>query len=189
MSRTTKIVLGIVGGLVVLCVVSVAALFLVGRWALGQALTTDPTQAASLGHQIATYDLPAGYAEITGMNVAGVQMVMIGNKQQPGTIIMLAQFTTATTDPETMRTQMEQSLEQQSNQQGLTYTTVGQEDVTIKGETVTMTIREATSSTGHVTRQEEGVFTGNKGPAMVMITGSADTWDKDAVNQFLQSIR
>lgn len=189
MSRTTKIILASIAGLLLVCVVGVVGVLVLGRWAIGQAFTADPTQAASLGHQIATYDLPPGYSEMTAMNIAGTQMVFIGNKSNGGPIILLAQFASSVSDPEAMRRQMEQSMDQQANQQGLNLTTVGQEDVTIKGETVTMTIREGTSSAGNQIRQEEGVFAGNKGAAMVMISGSVNDWDKDTIDKFLNSIR
>lgn len=189
MSRTTKIILASIAGLLLVCVVGVVGVFVLGRWAIGQAFTADPTQAAALGHQIATYDLPPGYAEVTAMNIAGTQMVVIGNKSQAGPIILLAQFASTVSDPETMRRQMEQSMQQQANQQGVNFTSVNQEDVTIKGETVTMTIREGTSSAGIQMRQEEGVFIGNKGPAMVMISGPVNDWDKDTIDKFLNSIR
>ena len=190
MSRNAKIALGIVGAVLLLCCVGAVATTLLGRFVLNRSIATEPEKAAQIGDEIADYDVPAGYSERLAMSLGTIEWVAIApDTGTTGATIMLMQFLSNLSDPEQMRRQMEQSLEQQSSNRNIEMVEVGQEEVTIKGETVTLIIREGTDENGNTLRQVSGVSTGKKGPAMIMIMGDTDRWDQDAVDEFINSIR
>ena len=190
MSRNVKYSLLLVGAVFILCCGGAIGTYFVGRALLQQVVATTPEEAARIGRQIADYDLPVGYREQIGMNMGAIKMVMIAPESTlPGLFISLMQFQAGTTDVETMRAQMEQSLTQQTGSQSTQMEVVGTEDVTIKGETVTLTIREGKTENGDTLRQVTGIFPGKDGPAMLMLMGSADNWDEEAVDSFITSIR
>lgn len=191
MSRNVKYSLWLAGAVFILCCGGAIGTYFIGRALFQQAVATTPEEAARIGRQIADYDLPAGYREQVGMNMVTIKMVMIAPEvSQPGLFISLMQFQAGTTtDVETMRAQMEQALTQQTGTQSTQMEVVGSEEVTIKGETVTLTIREGKTENGDTLRQVTGIFPGKDGPAMLMLVGSADKWDEEAADSFITSIR
>jgi hypothetical protein len=68
-------------------------------------------------------------------------------------------------------------------------TLVGEEQVVIKGEPVTLTVRESTAEDGEPMRQVTGLFQGKGGPAMLLVMGQANAWDQAVLDQFIASIR
>jgi hypothetical protein len=90
---------------------------------------------------------------------------------------------------EEMERQIKQAVARQPGMGSANMQDVGQEQVFIKGETVTMTVREGAMENGERLRQMSGIFQGRGGPVMLMITGMVDTWDQAMVDQFIASIR
>lgn len=88
-----------------------------------------------------------------------------------------------------MEAQLQQSVEQQVNSEGLQLETVGEETISVRDQPVTLTIREGTNAEGDSVRQITGIFQGKSGPTMLMILGDQESWDQAAVDQFLGSIR
>jgi hypothetical protein len=86
--------------------------------------------------------------------------------------------------------QIEQALARQTGLGSADMTSVGQEEMTINGEPVTLTVREGVTDRGDQLRQVTGIFKGKEGgPTMLMITGEAKTWDQVMVDEFIASIR
>ena len=102
-------------------------------------------------------------------------------------MIMLAQFQVAT-DQQQMREQMRRSFEQQSGRRGLKMEVVDVKQMTIRGEKVDVTTFEGTDENGFVMRQVIATFPGKDGTAILMIMGAAQTWDKEEIDQFIESI-
>ena len=194
MDRNTKIALGIVGGLVLLCIcVSIIAYFVLNRagQAIGEAFTDDPAKVAETAKGMVDYDLPPGYREVFGMSFFGFDMVAFALADSPESqMIMLMQFpASAEMNQAQMEQQMKQSLQQQRGQQDIPMQMVDQKEVTIRDQTVTMTVSEGTDSNGAVMRQMVGVFEGKNGPVFLMIQGHKQRWDQGAVDAFIASLR
>ncbi len=194
MSRGVKITLIVVAVvLVVCCLGAIVASLIVGRFA-GQAFTTDPNRARQVGHEIADYTLPAGYSEQAGMNMAGIRMVVIAQHAQTQSademaIIMMQFPASLNLSPEEMERQIGQQMERQFQRGNEQMQVVGTQPATIKGQTVTLTVSEGTGSSGVTHRQVTGVFPGKDGTAMLMAFGAKDTWNQQALDNFLASIR
>ncbi|HJR80054.1 MAG TPA: hypothetical protein VJ821_08275 [Anaerolineales bacterium] len=177
-----------------LCAVAVAALvFMRIGQQFRKGMKTDPQGASEAAHAIADYELPEGYQERIAMDFFAYSMVVIGpdTSNTPSSagkpMIMLAQFQVAT-DQQQMREQMRRSFEQQSGRRGLKMEVVDVKQMTIRGEKVDVTTFEGTDENGFVMRQVIATFPGKDGTAILMIMGAAQTWDKEEIDQFIESI-
>ncbi len=194
MSKNTKIILAISAGVVVVCCgLALIAYFYFGR-ALGRSITMNPADKSRIGHEIADYTLPEGYEEMMAVNMLGLKMVVIGSSSSSSdqTVLMLMQMpTTGNMNQEEMQRQMRQAWEGQAGKQSQNYTVVGTRDVTVRGDTVTLTISESTAQGSEmVMRQEMAIFTGaSEKMVMFMAMGEKDKFEEGIVDEFLGSIR
>jgi hypothetical protein len=191
MSRNTKIVVGIIGGILSLCCIIVIVGFLVlprmfSNFAEG---VDDPVAAAEVAESIVDYDLPSGYEEQGSMGFLGIRMAFIAGRNEQS-IIMLAEFPEALAgDEEQMQNQMREAFANQSGTQSANLEFVGSEDLTINGTDATLATYEGTDEQGNGIRQMIGVFqTKSGGPGMLMIIGPRDSWDEDGISRFLDSL-
>jgi len=192
MSRGLKIALVVLAVILFCCCVAGLGATLLGARLFGRAIITDPGRAEAIGHEIAEYELPPGYDEMFAMNVVGIKMVAIGptTPTPESMVIMLMQFPASLEiSREEMERQMEQALARQTGLGSAEMRVVGQEQVTIKGEPVTLTIREGAAEDGRRLRQATGLFQGRGGPTMLMVMGEATAWDQPLLDRFIASIR
>lgn len=193
MTRNAKIALSILGGLVVVCLcagaLAAGALTIAGR-KVAQTIVVDPEQAAQVANNITEYDLPAGYKQ-EAMRILGFNLVTLAPEQADGApVILMMQFPAgANLDQKQMEEQMQRSMQMQFMGQGLSLKLIGQQDIKIRGEDATLTIREGQNSDGTKIRQATAQFTGNEGEALLMIMGPKQTWDQTLVDTFIQSMR
>jgi hypothetical protein len=177
-----------------LCAVAVAVLvFMRVGQQFKEGMKTDPESASKAAHTIAEYELPEGYEEKIAMDFLVYTMVMMGPKSSSAPssaarpMIMLAQFQVATNQQQ-IEEQMRRSFEQQSGRRGLKMEVVDVRKMTIRGEEVDVTTFEGKDDNGFVLRQLLATFPGKDGTALLMIIGSAQTWDKEEIDQFVESI-
>ena len=83
---------------------------------------------------------------------------------------------------------MRRSLEQQSGRRGVKMKVVDVKKMMIRGEEVDVTTLEGADENGFVLRQVLTTFPGKDGTALLMITGLAQTWNKQEIDQFIESI-
>ncbi len=196
MSRGVKIALVIAVILLGLCCIGGAGFYFITQRVVSQAVTDDPTKAATLGHEIVDYTLPDGYRELGGMNALIFKMIFIGSasKTSDSMFIVLMQFPTGTNmDQEEMQRQMTQAMQQQGQGRNMQTHVVGTQNATIKGQPVTLTVSEGEMTEGNRAgtpiRQVIGIFPAKEGTAMLMVMGNKDTWDQAILDNFLASIR
>ncbi len=183
--RTILIVIGVLAA--VCCVAAVIAGYFAFN-TVSNAFVTDPARAEEIGQGIAQYDAPDGADELFAMDLAGIRMVALGDSSGAG-IYMLMSVPAGSMTQEQMAQQMEQALNQNTSQQQMQMEVVGSREVTIAGQTVTLTISEGASE-GEPMRQEIGAFTGADGNlVMVFVIGPAATWDEARNDAFYESIR
>jgi hypothetical protein len=87
-----------------------------------------------------------------------------------------------------MERQIEQALARQVGLGSADMQVVGRQEITVKGEPITLTVREGTSDGGDRLRQLTGVFPGKSGPTMLVIMGEVSAWDEKMVERFITSI-
>ncbi len=192
MSRGLRIALVLVAIALFLCCVAGLGATLLGTRLIGRAFITNPERVQAVGRQIAEYDVPPGYQEMFAMNVMGLKVVAIGPSAAASdlTMIMLMQFPAGMEmNREEIQRQVERALARQTGLGSADMTRVGEEQTVIKGESVTLTVREGGTERGENLRQISGLFRGNGGPAVLVIMGDASAWDQVMVDQFIDSIR
>lgn len=177
-----------------LCAVGVAVLVFMR---LGQqfreGIKTDPQGASEAAHAIVDYELPEGYEEKIAMDFFAYTMVMMGPRSattlssSARPMILLAQFQIATNQQQ-MEEQMRRSFEQQTGRRGLKMEVVEVKKMTLRGKEVDVTTFEGTDENGFVMRQVLATFPGKDGTALLMVMGPAQTWDKEEIDQFIESI-
>lgn len=195
MSRNTKIVLAVLGGLLTLCcIITVAFLVIVPMFVAR--VTTDSVveggEAADVGQEIVAYELPSGYKEEGGVQLLGMKMVFITPEGGGDQFMALMQFPAGIPlNDEDMRKQMQDAIGQQAGRRGnVAFAVVSTEQAVINGQPAVLTTLEGTDENGGMVRQVFGVFEAKNGSgAMLMVMGDAASWDETAVNQFLASIR
>jgi len=175
-----------------LCAVVVAGFVF---YRMGKSVTdsvkTDPDAAAQAAHEIADYTLPRGYREQMSMNILIYSFVIIGpeSSNQDGNLIMLAQFDSNVANPEQMKQQIQQSFEQQSGRRGANLKLVEVKKVIIRGQESNVAVYEGTDQSGASVRQLITSFPGKNGTAILMVAGDTQSWDQDALDAFIKSIR
>ena len=196
MSRTTKIVIGVIVGLIVLCgccclAGSIATPMLLEPLMEQAASTTeDPQEIAQIAGRIVDYQLPADYGEQFAMSFFGFDIVAFGKDDMSGQVIVMMQMPEMFgLDPDEMMREMEQSLQQQTGQKFGDLQYIDTIQTTIRDQNVTLTVQEGTDENGTTIRQVTGIFSGKNGVAMLMIVGPTQTWDQQMVDEFLSSLR
>ncbi len=191
MSRNTKIVVGIIAGILgVCCIIAIIAALVLPRMFENVADGFDnPEEAAEVGGSIVDYDLPAGYDEQGAMNLFGFRMAFIAGPDE-NSMIMLAEFPASLAGDEAqMQQQMRDAFANQTGTQNMELEFVSSEDVTINDAAATLATYEGTDSQGNNVRQILGVFEAKSGsPAMLMIFGDPNNWDEDGISHFLDSL-
>jgi hypothetical protein len=189
MSKGVRTALIVVAVLACLCIAGGGAAFYFGGNFLGQAMVTNPADAAKVGQEIANYEKPAGYNEQMAMNIAGVKMVMMTGGEGSSGVIMMMQAPAGSLSEADLKARMQQSLNQSLGRKNISFSSVGSQDVTIRGKTVKMEMLEGTNENGTKIRQGIAVFNGNGGPTVLMMMGSEAEWDQAKIDAFLASIK
>jgi len=194
MSRNGKIITGIFGMLVVMCIcMGVGGYFALQRVGdvFEESFITEPDEVAKVAERIVDYDLPAGYNEQFGMSFFGFDVVAFGSDgSAEKALIMLMQFPpNAGLSQEEMQKQMSQAMEGQNQGQPLELKPLEEQSVTIRDQEVTLNVSEGRDNEGLAIRQVSGVFEGKNGTVFLMITGAIERWDEGAVDEFIGSIR
>ncbi len=188
MSRTTKIILGITVSILAFCGLACILLVLLLPRLAQNVVSTDPNKANDVGKQIADYTLPEGYKQVMGMDMFFEKIVALARADPYGPTIMLMQVNTPYASREELERQMEQSFQQSTARQG-TYRQVGTHEVTIKGQSATLTVSESDAASRTTMRQATGVFKGKGGIALIMFMGDPEEWDWKLVEDFCGSIK
>jgi hypothetical protein len=203
MSRNAKIVLGVIGGLVACCCITILMINVITgafAWTVGvllpqygeqfmeDAITTGDG-VNEVARSIVDYNLPAGLEEEMAMNFFGVKTAVFrGSNEQ--SLIMLMQFPSVLAGNEAeMQRQMEDSFSQQFGTDDYRFEVVSREELTINGQPASLTTSESVENDVTI-RQVIGVFQSKDGsPAMVMAMAPVDRWQQDGIDRFLESMQ
>jgi len=196
MDRNTKIVLGIVLGLVLLCVCGgvggCIALNSLGGRLFERMVIDDPAEIEQMVDEIVDYDLPPGYAEEGGMDMFFAQMLIISpddGSDRP--FIMFMQLDAKVNmDEVEARTQFQQSMETRLQQGDVSLEFVDSTTVTIRDEEVELSTYEGVDEDGNEFREIiSEMFDSKGGPTMLLVAGRVEEWNQTEINTFIKSIR
>lgn len=192
MSKQTKIIIGVVAGVLVLCI---AICLISGLWvnALGKNITgqaaPNPEKAAQSASEIADFTPMNGFQPVSSLSILGYNMVIYsGGDQSPDVMILMQMPGNMEINDSTIQ-QMQKSMEQQSGRQMNNIKTIESRDLTIREKPARMIIQEGENENGATVRQMMLAFQGKGGIAMLMYASDASAWDQAAVDQMVESVR
>jgi hypothetical protein len=199
MSRNSKIILGVLGGVVVLCMCVCVGGWIALRFSgdlIGKAVAVeDPIQAARIARDMIDYELPPGYQEEAALNFIVMNMVIIsGSGTQTGgsanpLIILVGTSADLGMSETEIRNQIQEQVLQSMQTQGFPLELVEQRAALLRGQDEILYIYEGVDDKGNKIREVmSSLFEGKQGMVMVMIAGPARTWDQGEVDHFLNSI-
>ena len=180
MSKTTKIVLSIVG---VLVLIGGLLVFAIVRLA-GDAIA-GPGQAEDIGQRIRVFTLPPAYEPTFGVDLFGLKLLTaIGDTDDD--VLMLMELPTA--DLDSASDDAQTTFQDQTGQAG-NYEYSGSREVEILGESRTVDTLLG-SQGGRDFRQDLVVFPAASGNvAVAILVGPTDSFDESAFDAFLRSLR
>jgi hypothetical protein len=198
MSRNTKIILGVVAGLIVVCLCGVAAVFGVSLFTAGQVvknvsqnMSTDPQAVNADMAKIADAQMPSGFTGAYSMELMGMALVGYNGSDGHSHIMMMQFPNSMNISTEEMQRQMDQMAGSTGNYNygDAQMKVVDQFDVTVRGEDVTAVVSEGQSGDGKTIKQIMVPFTGKGGPAMLLYVAPSDSFDQQMIEDFLTSMQ
>jgi uncharacterized membrane protein len=190
MNRTTKIILGIVAGLIVVCSACAVAgilLFNISSRTVGRSIQSSSADITEVRVDIAEYDLPAGFREGYAMQVADFSTVAYTGEDGRSHIYFFQLPANLNLDEAQMWERMLQA--QQNGNVPAELKMVETKTGVIRGQEVELVVSEGNNHEGQSYRQVSGVFQGKGGQALVVFEAPVEAWDQATVDAFLGSIR
>jgi hypothetical protein len=199
MSRNTKIILGVLGGLAVVCLCVCVGGWIALRMSgdmLGKTMAIeDPAEAARIARNMIDYELPPGYREEAALNILVMKMVILAESGAPEAgstrplIILVGTSMDAGLSEDEIRNQIQDQILQSMQTQGYAMKLVDQQAALIRGQDASLYIYKGADENGNEVRQVvSSLFRGKEGMVLVMIAGPERTWDQAMVDHFLNSI-
>ncbi len=191
MSKNTKITLGVVAGLLVLCLgaclVGAVGLALFSR-NVASGVKSNPASAGTTASEIADFTPPAGFTPDTSLDMMGMKMVTYNGPGKDSVIILIQMPVKGNLSQSTME-QMQSAMEGRLGRRLGDVKTIEQRELTVRGQPANLILQEGTNSDGETYRQLLVAFQGKKGLAMLSVIGPAAAWDQAAYDQMIESIR
>lgn len=199
MSRSTKIVLGSLGGTMLLCIVLAVAFPLFAEWQnrrrLADMYIKDPAIIAQMANDMADYDLPPNYREgLVQKLLTTNALYIVVDEDIPDRngypIITLVQF-----PPEkypnalAAREKMRQAGPKVETEFGIAEVT-GQMTIPIRNQEVGLTVYKWVDDDGEERRSMiSDVFKGKNGFLQLAIEGPTQGWNQEMIDAFIASLR
>lgn len=189
MTRNTKILLAVIGGLLLLCLCASIAVAVATGFFISRTATTESSAVSASSGAIADFDLPMGYAPDYAVNVLGFRIVGFQSDSGNGHIVLAEAPEGFTMDAERLQSDLQGILRDRGYRWfDEKMRMVDEQPVTIRGTQTTLQIAESDGGNGPY-RQATAAFPGENGPAWVMFATPVDEWDQGMVDAFLASIR
>jgi len=189
-NRLVILIAGVLGVLLVSCIVVAALAPNLRRIIQAPMWKTGTQLAAQAAHKMLDYDLPPDYQEIKVLNVQGQDAaVIIAHRERPGDMIFIEQVTEGIISNDEWRASYETRLAREMGMRRYNTQMVGTQKTTVRGQPTTLRLFEGTDENGRKIRQVVCGFSGKSGDLLLAIVATQETWDQAIVDRFLQSIR
>ena len=123
------------------------------------------------------------------MHLLGFSVVAIQAGSSDQHVMMMQMPANSEMNQAAMEAQLRQAVERQSPGSPSKMEVVGSQEVTVRGQRVSLTESKGTNPQGRSYRSLTGVFQGENGPVLLMVVGPINGWNDTGINQFLTSIR
>ncbi len=200
MSRNTKIILGVVAGMLVLCMcvafAAVAAIAIAGnhyaRTAPEASVRVQQVLADPIFREQAplSYEMPSGWHQDLTLHIFGFEMIGLAGSDGHSHIFLMQ------LPPErSVEASIKEAFDEAntggytSYRYGMVLRQVGETTATVRGQQVTMKISEGTNRDGDTYRQWAGAASDANRQTVVVIEQPVKTWDQAMVDRFIASIQ
>ncbi len=191
MNNSRNIILGVVVGMIVLCVGVAVVGFVLFRstaQALGSAMETDARKVTEISGSIADYDLPARFGNGYAAHIAGFTVVGYTGNDGHSHIYFVQIPAGVKIDQGEIERQLDQAAgKPRSNHQSAQV--VDQIPATINGQETTLVVSDGINSDGEPFREGSAMFQGRAGQTLVVYEAPVSSWNQAEVDTFLASIR
>jgi hypothetical protein len=180
MTRNTKILLGVLAGLLALCLIACVAavlIFGVAGSRISQSVTDsvqeDPAAVQADAGAIADFELPPGYTAVSSASMLDIRFVVWEHETQPATLILLQMPLSAPIDDVTID-QMENAIRRRAPRELNNLRTVERRELTLRGEPARFILMEGEEAeSGERFEQALIAFQGKGGMALLMVLAPA----------------
>lgn len=139
--------------------------------------------------EIAGFDLPPGYLDDLAADIVGFKVSGFVASDLRDHIVFVSAPSWLHRDQAELERQLCQADQDRGGDQYTRLRTVGDKQVTIRGQQVTFTISEGAHSEGQTYRMMNGTFQGQAGLTLVSISAPLEGWGDAAFDAFMVSIR
>lgn len=186
MSRNTKILLGVVAGIVVVGLLCMAVTLLAGGALVGGLLSyvgLSPQRVEMTAAEIAQFDLPAGFRSGVSTDVAGVRVVTYEGDDGHSNITVVQMPGWESADLAQIREQLNIEGWSQETAQ------VEQRTLTIGGAPAVVSIGEGVNNEGQPFRAAAAVVDLSSGTTVIVFERPLASWDDAEMVRFFESFR
>lgn len=162
-----------------------AAVMLAG--CAGITYTEDADEIRAMADAITTYTVPQGYSEEFAAELMGYQMVNLQGPLPSCHIYLVQAPEDFTADVDKLQQQARDMEGGKGLDQSRDMRVVEEREVSLRGETVILLVREGRNSEDLPYREASAAFTGRGGMALLSISSPVEQWDWDLVEQFIAS--
>lgn len=195
MSRQTKIILAVVGGVLVLCLI-VCGVLVLGVSLFGvnlakqvnQSSTSDPAQVKATASSIADITLPGTYTNSTTFSIASFKVVTWEN-QSTNTFVMLIQMPSSAEITQSTIDQLSRMAGTQTGRVMVNSQVLEDRELTIRGKPARLISSQGSDNEGNLERQMTVFFQGKGGLAMLTAVAPAAQFDQAAFEKMVQTIK
>ncbi len=191
MNATRNIILGVVAGMIILCVGLGVAGFILFRstaQALGTTMETNAQQVSEISDTMAEYDLPAGFGNGYAAHIAGFTVVGYTGNDGHSHVYFVQIPAGVKIDQGEIERQLDQAAGRPQNRRQSTRI-VDQVPTTIRGQETTLVLSEGINSDDQPFREATAMFQGRGGQTLVVYETPTSSWNQADVDAFLASIR
>ncbi len=189
MSRNVRIVFGVGSALLLVCVCGAIAMFSVLGVTIGRAVESDPAHIAAAASRIADFQPPSGYKPEVTIDLGGYLFVSYAPGDGHSHIMFVQAPASANVEQATLEQYAQQATQNRDYDSHTHLQVVGQQQATVRGQTVTLVVSEGTNSDGAAYRTLTGVFQGKGGLALLSVEAPLSHWNQTEVEAFLASTR
>ena len=191
MSKNTKIIIGVIAGVLVLCIIACGVTALTLGW-FGQRVVTNAVvegeDTGSTQAEIAEISMPERFTAGGGVSLLGIKMVVYESTNPNEVAVLMQMPVQSEINDETVR-QLQEGMGRSSNRNFTNMKTIETRDVVVRGEPGQVIIQEGTDDQGNKYRLMLTAFQGQSGIAMLMIGAPTADYNQAEYDAVVESIR
>ncbi len=191
MSKNTKIIIGVIAGVLVLCMIACVVSVAVFGWfgtKVAENVTIEGEGSQATQAEIAELDMPARFTPLSGMSLMGIKMVVYKSTNEKEVAVLMGMPVQEEINDDTLR-QLQEGMGRSTSRNFSNMKTIETRDVTIRGESGKVIIQEGTDDEGTPYRLMMTAFQGQTGIAMLMIGAPTAEYDQAEYDAIIESIR